>query len=228
MVKYAADAYLTGAALEAALEAIDNTTGVEIIPYREDGHLKFLLVNRGAAGTQALEAGNLLSIKTAVEKIDDLQDATVAEAGTPTKGVQVLLDNGSSGIFAQGNATGALKVTGDPAELTATIAQDASLSGAIAVMGRALKGMVTPAALEAGATVCTFQTSTDNSTFQELVDDAGNAVSVTLPATYTSINISFDTIFGKLFGWPYVKVRFDTVASPKVQTAARTLKFAVV
>ena len=73
-------------------------------------------VNSGVldAGTQrvaiATDDVNLSAIKTAVEKIDDVQDATVAEGGTPTKGVQMLLDNGTTGQFVQGDASGNLNV----------------------------------------------------------------------------------------------------------------------
>jgi len=50
------------------------------------------------------------AVKIATEKIDDIQDATVAEGGTPTKGVQMLLDNGTTGQFVQGDASGNLNV----------------------------------------------------------------------------------------------------------------------
>ena len=51
------------------------------------------------------------AVKTAVEKIDDLQDATVAEGAVPTKGIQVMLDDGTDGQFAQCDANGYLKTT---------------------------------------------------------------------------------------------------------------------
>ena len=62
------------------------------------------------------------AVQVAVEKIDDLQDATVAEGGTPTKGVQMLLDNGTTTTFAQCDANGSLKTVqrGVPVKTVAT------------------------------------------------------------------------------------------------------------
>ncbi len=73
-----------------------------------------------AVGSGALSAGvqrvaiatddvNMSAIKTAVEKIDDIQDATVAEASVATKGIQISLDNGTTTTFAQCDASGNLK-----------------------------------------------------------------------------------------------------------------------
>jgi len=74
-------------------------------------------VNSGIldAGVQrvaiATDDVNLSAIKTAVEKIDDLQDATAAEAAAATKGIQISLDNGTTTTFAQCDANGSLKTT---------------------------------------------------------------------------------------------------------------------
>ena len=61
--------------------------------------------------TVATDDVNLSAIKAAVEKIDDLQDATVAEGAVPTKGIQISLDNGTTTTFAQCDANGSLKTT---------------------------------------------------------------------------------------------------------------------
>ena len=92
-------------------------------------------VNSGIldAGVQrvaiATDDVNLSAIKTAVEKIDDLQDATAAEAAAATKGIQISLDNGTTTTFAQCDANGSLKIVqrGVPVKTAATG------SGAIAI-----------------------------------------------------------------------------------------------
>jgi hypothetical protein len=54
---------------------------------------------------------NLTAIKVAVEKIDDVQAAIAAEGAVPTKGMQMLLDDGADGQFVQGDTSGNLKTT---------------------------------------------------------------------------------------------------------------------
>ena len=72
--------------------------------------------------TVATDDVNLSAIKTAVEKIDDLQDATAAEAAAATKGIQISLDNGTTTTFAQCDANGSLKIVqrGVPVKTAAT------------------------------------------------------------------------------------------------------------
>jgi len=72
--------------------------------------------------TVATDDTNLTAIKTAVEKIDDLQDATAAEAAAATKGIQISLDNGTTTTFAQCDANGSLKIVqrGVPVKTVAT------------------------------------------------------------------------------------------------------------
>ena len=72
--------------------------------------------------TVATDDVNLSAIKTAVEKIDDLQDATAAEAAAATKGIQISLDNGTTTTFAQCDANGSLKIVqrGVPVKTVAT------------------------------------------------------------------------------------------------------------
>ena len=72
--------------------------------------------------TVATDDVNIAAIKTAVEKIDDLQDATVAETAAATKGIQISLDNGTTTTFAQCDANGSLKIVqrGVPVKTVAT------------------------------------------------------------------------------------------------------------
>ena len=72
--------------------------------------------------TVATDDVNIAAIKTAVEKIDDLQDATVAETAAATKGIQISLDNGTTTTFAQCDANGSLKIVqrGVPVKTAAT------------------------------------------------------------------------------------------------------------
>jgi len=44
MAKWAADVYVTPAALEAAVEAIDTTTTIHVIAYTQDGRQKFMVI----------------------------------------------------------------------------------------------------------------------------------------------------------------------------------------
>jgi hypothetical protein len=220
MAKYALAIYKTAAAAEAALEAVDNTTTAVIVPFMEQGRQKFALITGGPT-----EIGSLTSIVTAVEKIDDIQDACKAEAGTATKGIMLLADNGTNGTFVQMWPTSlALKASAARGSAAITIAQDASLSSAWAMEGHVALALVLPAALEAGASVITFQGSNALAgTYQNICDGNGLEVSVTLPATYTSINLSLDTVLEKLAPFPFLKMRFGIAALPVVQTAARAI-----
>ena len=67
---------------------------------------------KGAGGKDLTTLQTALdAVQVAVEKIDDLQDATVAEGAVPTKGIQISLDNGTDTQFAQCDANGYLKTT---------------------------------------------------------------------------------------------------------------------
>ena len=100
------------------------------------------------------------------------------------------------------------------------IANGASLSSAIYKPGQSMIAIQAPAAFDAG--VLTFQGSIDGSTYVEIEDANG----ITLQAT--SLGASKGKSLGQfaldLAPWPYLKIRTGTVASPVVQSAARTLE----
>lgn len=103
---------------------------------------------------------------------------------------------------------------------TATIAAGASLSSAITKIGQALLAIQFPAALD-GA-VLTFQGSMDGTTYVEIKDASGTALSVTTVAA--SEGRSLGQLALDLAPWPYIKIRTGTSGSAQAQSAARTLQ----
>jgi hypothetical protein len=101
-----------------------------------------------------------------------------------------------------------------------TIANGESLSSVIDKRGKAIGGIQAPAALDAAA--LTFQGSMDNSTFVEIADQAGNALT-TAGTLSASGGMSLDLLALALAPWPYIKIRTGTSGSPQAQSAARTL-----
>lgn len=103
--------------------------------------------------------------------------------------------------------------------VTATIANAASLSGALCLGVKVLVGIQMPAAWTAAD--LTFQTSIDNgTTWTDLYDDAG--VEVKLSPTAPSgkyLAVSPDIFAGLLF----LKVRSGTTGTPVAQGAERSL-----
>jgi hypothetical protein len=103
----------------------------------------------------------------------------------------------------------------------ATIANGASLSGAISLRGGRLSAIQMPAAWTAAN--LTFQTSFDGATFADAYDDVGNELTVS--ATISRV-LQLDP--SKWVGVQYIKVRSGTSASPVAQGAARTLQLILV
>lgn len=99
------------------------------------------------------------------------------------------------------------------------IASGASLSAAIQKIGKSLIAIQTPPALDAA--VLTFQGSMDGTTYCEIVDYTGTAVSAASVAA--SQCMSLDQLALALAPYPYIKVRTGTASVPQVQSAARTL-----
>jgi len=99
---------------------------------------------------------------------------------------------------------------------TVVIALGASLSGAATMEGRALAGIVMPAAWNAAD--LTFQASHDGTTYNNLYDAAGTEVTVTA-STSRFIQIATERYAGPLF----LKVRSGTAGAAVVQTAARNV-----
>lgn len=102
-------------------------------------------------------------------------------------------------------------------QATATIANGASLSGAVCLGQGVPLSIQMPSAFT--GTALTFQGSNDNSTYQNLYDDAGNELTVTVAA---SRNVLLPA--SALAGWTFLKVRSGTSGSPTTEAAARTLK----
>jgi hypothetical protein len=98
----------------------------------------------------------------------------------------------------------------------ATIANGASLSGAIAVGQGVPVAILMPGTFT--GTSMTFQGSLDGTTFTNLYDTSGTEVSITVAASRL---ISLEAIFFPAI--PYLKVRSGTAGSPTAEGGARTL-----
>lgn len=106
----------------------------------------------------------------------------------------------------------------DRATHTATIAASASVSGAVALGGSALVGVVLPATgsgdFAANTDQIRFQVSMDGTTYNTLADNDGTVVSLTVAANNTLGATYIDAI--KTAAWRFVKVathRSDTGAA---------------
>jgi hypothetical protein len=100
--------------------------------------------------------------------------------------------------------------------LTATIANGASLSGAVSLEGATPLAIVMPSAWTAAN--LTFQASEDESTYNDMYDYAGTEVTVTAAASrhiWLSPN--------EWVGAKSIKVRSGTTGTPVNQGAARTI-----
>lgn len=103
---------------------------------------------------------------------------------------------------------------------TATIANGASLSGAVNLGGNVLAGLIMPAAwTTADITFAVAKNNTD--TPVPLFDDQGNEVKVTSPAA--SRGIALDSIAGSIAPWPYIYIRSGTSATAVNQAAERVI-----
>lgn len=104
---------------------------------------------------------------------------------------------------------------------TATILINTSLSSAVdfGCIGR-LHAILMPAGWDAAS--ITFQVSEDGSTFYNLVDDAGNDVTVTSPAASEAVGLREDLkrVFAR---FQHVKVRSGTPGAAVNQTAQRAV-----
>jgi hypothetical protein len=112
-----------------------------------------------------------------------------------------------------------LSVAGAPATTaTATIANGASLSGAIDLGTSRLLAIQMPAAWTAAA--LTFEASYDGVTYAPVYDSAGTEISWTVGASRLVLNAAA----AEWLGVRYLKVRSGTSAAPVNQAADRTLK----
>jgi hypothetical protein len=103
---------------------------------------------------------------------------------------------------------------------TATIANGASLSGSVDISGKGILRINMPASWTAA--VLTFQTSMDNSTFNDLYTAAGTEYTVQAAASRSIILPPAD-----FAGVKYIKVRSGTSGSAVNQGASRDLALVV-
>lgn len=104
---------------------------------------------------------------------------------------------------------------------TATIASGGNLSTPIEIEGAQILGFIMPA--EWTSANLTFKASdTFGGTYQDIYDDSGIEVSVTVAAQGTCIGISVAAL--ALAGFSYIKIRSGTAAVPVNQAAARVIK----
>ena len=106
-------------------------------------------------------------------------------------------------------------------EPTATIANGASLSGAIKFGNRRLARIDMPAAWTAAD--LTFQGSVDGTTFSDLYDADGNEYTIQADASRCIIVALNDFI-----GLPYIKIRSGTSAAAVNQSGTRTITLGLV
>lgn len=103
---------------------------------------------------------------------------------------------------------------------SAVIANGASLSGAVNLHALRLAGIQMPAAWTAAS--LTFQASFDGTTYAEVCDTSGAAVTFTVAAgTFVVINPA------TIAGVRNLKVRSGTSGAPVAQGAERTLRLVV-
>jgi hypothetical protein len=107
-------------------------------------------------------------------------------------------------------------------DVTATVAINASLSGAVFLGGGSLLVIQMPAAWTAAA--ITFQSSIDGATYGDVYDSDGIEVAIASATAAASRVIAFTTqmlaVFARL---QYLKLRSGTSGAPVTQAAARSL-----
>jgi hypothetical protein len=104
----------------------------------------------------------------------------------------------------------------NPRTATVTIANGASLSGAMDLGERTLVGIVMPSAWTAAS--LTFQVSVDGTTYGNLYSAGGTEESATVGVSQV-IRLASDSFLGAR----YVKIRSGTAGAPVNQGAARTI-----
>lgn len=105
---------------------------------------------------------------------------------------------------------------------TATIANGASLSGAVNISNRNMFGILMPSAWTAAA--LTFQGSLDGTNFYDLYDDTGTEISFSVAAS-RYVLVSWPA---KFFGLKKLKIRSGTSASAVNQAADRALTIIII
>jgi hypothetical protein len=171
------------------------------------------LVYPGRPVELLVNAGDLISAITAA----DINTTTLAalSSGSAIIG-KVGIDQTAPGTTDKVTAVGAQIATA-----TATIANGASLSGAVDLGTARLAKINMPAAWTAA--VLTFQTSSDGVTYRDLYDSSGTEISYTVAASRSVIVSLADWI-----GTRFVKVRSGTAAAAVNQGADRALELVAV
>lgn len=105
-----------------------------------------------------------------------------------------------------------------------TIANTASLSPDVDLEGAGLLRIITPAALAAGTTVLTFQTSMDGKNFANLYDANGSEYTVQVVANASRSIILPPSDFVAI---RFLKLRTGTAASATAQDANRTFTLVI-
>jgi hypothetical protein len=109
---------------------------------------------------------------------------------------------------------------GIPTTTTATIANGASLSGAVNLSGFTLIGIDMPASWTAAN--LTLQASVDNSTWDNVFDQTGTEVTITAAASRFILLNPADFVSVR-----YLRVRSGTSGTPVNQGGARTITLIV-
>jgi len=172
--------------------------------------------------TLATDDVNTAAMKASLDLLDD---AVAAEAGTASKGIMQLLDNGTNGEFAQMDPnTKGLKTSNLAATVvrTATIAQNASLSDEIDIRGYKHIVIFMPAAWDAAA--LTFVAAPTAGGTAVPVYANGVEVSETVAAS-RAVAIDLNAI--ALAGVHFLYLRSGTATAAVNQTAIRTLYVAL-
>lgn len=105
----------------------------------------------------------------------------------------------------------------DHNEYTATIANNASLSGAVDMGTNRLFAIVMPSSWTTAN--LTFQVSADGANYYDLYDDAGTEVTFTAAASRVIQN----TNPGRWLGFRFLKIRSGTTGTAVNQGGARTI-----
>lgn len=161
-------------------------------------------VEPGTPRTLAVSPGDKLSFITAP---DTASSAIIGKVG---------IDQTTPGVTNGVVVSGAQVTTA-----TATIANAASLSGAVDCSGGRVCGILIPAAWTTAN--LTFQGSMDNATFADLYDSSGTEYTVTVGGVSRYIEVPL----ADFIGIRYLKVRSGTTGTPVAQGGSRTLTLAL-
>jgi hypothetical protein len=110
------------------------------------------------------------------------------------------------------------KVIAERKTVTATIANGASVSGAVDLLGTSLLSFIAPAAWTTAA--LQIEVSADNSNWATVVNDQYGSATGQYSAITAGAAYAVDTV--ALLGYRYIRLRSGSAASPVNQGADRT------